>query len=237
MLFVYLFINRKVNKTMSSFQLFKILLSFIANNNDLINDGISLCNDKPELVDEFKGKFEVNLIDPSGRVNLTSRVSKVCFEELQYEAKLSLEFFKEDTLTSTGNFDALFLTSVPLYLKFDNYLQISPLPQLNEKNKEEFANQLRDLNWSVIQTRKICEILKKGLSLRANLIATRKSHPKEWKFGESPKSHSESLIIGILLKDPENSHKIVEPGPPAEDSDASSSFRFIFILLLLLLLL
>jgi hypothetical protein len=94
MLVVHLYQQKKITKSMSSYQMFKIALQFIGNIIEALPlilvswqpvfmntsiDGVALSNEEKE---SFVSSYDVVFVDPSGVCNLTGRVTKNAWEDV-----------------------------------------------------------------------------------------------------------------------------------------------------------
>eukprot|EP01104_Vermistella_antarctica_P019185 TRINITY_DN739_c0_g2_i1.p1 TRINITY_DN739_c0_g2~~TRINITY_DN739_c0_g2_i1.p1 ORF type:complete len:1406 (+),score=464.94 TRINITY_DN739_c0_g2_i1:163-4380(+) len=135
MLLVHLLQERKVNKSMSSYQMFKLTLEFIAHN-DVLSRGLFMKQDSsyPHSIDAsgnedirriFLESFEVVFLDPTGRLNLASRVTRGGWLDLKRDAQLSLDALDDHI---HDRFDDVFMLDVPFHLKYDNVILVKKSP-------------------------------------------------------------------------------------------------------------
>ncbi|KAL9646720.1 hypothetical protein ABK040_001142 [Willaertia magna] len=130
-LLIYLLKQRKINKTMSSLQMLKLLMNWIVNNNDITIKGISLTNKPIDPI--FKKTYDLVLLDESGGFNILHRVSLNAWKEVKYEAKLTLELIKDDK--KPASVELLFLSKHNPYKKFDAILSINTSKIANQKEE------------------------------------------------------------------------------------------------------
>ena len=123
MVMAWLMDAKKLNVGLSSYQMFKVTLDFLAHYDFdkkplfLTDQGKAI--EQPGFsAQEFLDAFDVAIVDPTGTFNLAAHLSKSALMEFQFEAKMALELFRDE---KQDHFDALFLKKVhaPL-LKFDN---------------------------------------------------------------------------------------------------------------------
>jgi len=216
MLMIYLLQARQLNLQMSSYQLFRVTLSFLAAGT-LLEHGISLATDAADSLVLFREHFDVVFVDASGRLNLTARVSRSSMQELQYEAQLAMGFLKAD---ATTGFQALFLSPVPFPLKFDQFFTVQPPKSLLSRPT---SHPLDDRNWDDRLIMQMHTLFDKALHNRMPLISLRFPPLPTWELGQSVPAHN-FIWIGIRL-DPETAFDTLERGPPADDEEASQSFK------------
>lgn len=137
MLVLYLLSQKKINKTMSSFQMIKLLMNWIVKSNEQVSKGLSF---SPKPVDPvFVKSFNVALIDKEGDFNIFHRVSQNAWNELKSEAKLTLAQMKDET--SVKSVELLFLTKHTFWHKFDAILKVSVPTSF--KNDDEVSTNAR----------------------------------------------------------------------------------------------
>ena len=257
MLICHLFNSKLVTKHMSSYQMIKVTLQFIAKHN--LKDGIFIANSnnntnnhKDENRIQFLENFGVVIVDPSGYVNIASRVTINAWEDLKYESNKSIKYLNDPTVSG---FDSLFITPVNFNLKFDTYLRINKLPVIPEDKSIEEMDLLCDKDWFTIQLEKIHNVLKDGLNDRVqhmriirhinnnnnnnndnkeNEINDNKEEEEEeetWKIGENKykkeEKKRESIFIGIQL-DSIRARSVMEVGPSPQDEINALKFKSIW---------
>ncbi|KAG9327014.1 hypothetical protein KVV02_006491 [Mortierella alpina] len=174
--------------------------------------------------DAFISNFEVVIVDPSGKINLAGHVSKAALDELQHEARLAMKFFTE---SSDDKFEALFLKRVdnPM-LRFDNVVKIHAPKNLAQLKAYTKTAALDYPSPFVHFAHSIAPLLKRGLTNRVHLVATRYEPLENWATSsEGPDFGSDSVITVGLLLNHEESSRLVDLGPPADDQEAAKVFR------------
>lgn len=91
MLILYLLKKNVLTKAMSSYQILKGTFQWIANTD--ISNGLTFDDDNIELLEKFKEKCEMVLLD--GKLNIFNRITKQTWKELQEDANISLQHFEE----------------------------------------------------------------------------------------------------------------------------------------------
>ncbi|RKO85566.1 Nrap protein, partial [Blyttiomyces helicus] len=219
---------RRIANSYSSYQILKVTMEFLAKH-DFVADPIFMTSDGKPLEDKefsadaFKSAYEVVIVDPTGRVNLAAFLSKAAMDELQYEAKVTAQYFSD---ADADRFDALFLKKVDdVHLKFDNIARI-PAPKATPPSYTkavalDFPSQHAHL------LRFIPSLLQRGLNNRVKLVTALTSPYPAWSCDEEPPSEeslARAIHIGLIL-DVEHSLRVVEHGPSPDDVQASEAFR------------
>ncbi|KAI8995966.1 Nrap protein [Gaertneriomyces semiglobifer] len=220
--------NRLLQNSFSSFQLFKVTMQFLATH-DFGRDPIFMTADGKPIadtefgVDSFKSQYDVVIVDPSGRINLAARMTAADLDELQYEARRSLQMLSDN---ETDHFEALFLKKVDLpRIKYDNIARIDAI----ERNPSVYTPAIA-LDFPSIHdflAGFIPRLLKKALAKRIRLACVRSERLPSWNCDQEPHTHEKlktSMHLGLIL-DPEVSITVVEHGPAAEDTEACEAFR------------
>ncbi|KAG0049577.1 hypothetical protein BGZ83_005586 [Gryganskiella cystojenkinii] len=218
--------GKKLANGFSSYQLAKGTIDYLAQHDFTANPiFMGQDNTSAEFSKEaFVSNYDVVMVDPSGRINLTGHVSKAALDELQHEARLASSFFSE---SSDDKFEAIFLKRVdnPM-LRFDNVVKIH-VPKDLESLKSYTAKVALDYPSPFIHfARSIAPLLKRGLTDRINLVAARYEPLENWAVSTSaPEFGDHSVVtVGLLLNHSESS-RLVDMGPPADDLEAAKVFR------------
>ena len=190
-LLIYLLAQKKINKTMSSFQMIKLMMNWIVKSDDAMAKGLSLTGRSIDPV--FTKAFDVVLVDPSCDFNIFHRVSRNAWREIKSEAKLTLEHMKDEN--NSRSIELLFLTKHNFWNKFDLILNIS-LPSI--KNDGETT---------VIQ--QVSSILSRGLEDRIKYLRCVSNSDDRIHVGLMLKKKSwfETLVRG---PSPHNKEKVEE---------------------------
>ncbi|KAF9544001.1 hypothetical protein EC957_000270 [Mortierella hygrophila] len=218
--------GKKLANGFSSYQLAKGAIDFIAQH-DFTAQPIMMGQQTSSgefSKEAFVSNFDVVIVDPSGKINLAGHVSKAALDELQHEARLAMKFFTE---SSDDKFEALFLKRVdsPI-LRFDNVVKIHvPKDVVGLKSYTKVAA-LDYPSPFVHFARSIAPLLKRGLTDRIHLVATRYEPLGNWATSSSaPDFGADSVItIGLLLNAAECA-RLVDLGPPADNLEAANVFR------------
>ncbi|KAF9186701.1 hypothetical protein BGZ50_002363 [Haplosporangium sp. Z 11] len=218
--------GKKLANGFSSYQLAKGTIDFIAQH-DFNAQPIFMgqCSTSGEFSkEEFISNFEVVMVDPSGKINLAGHVSKAALDELQHEARLAMNFFTE---SSDDKFEALFLKRVdnPM-LRFDNVVKVH-VPKNLDRLKNYSKTVALDYPSPFIHfARSIAPLLKRGLTDRVHLIAAHYEPLGSWATSKSAPGFGTDAVITIgLLLNHEESSRLVDLGPPADDLEAAKVFR------------
>lgn len=172
----------------------------------------------------FVSNFDVVFVDPSGKINLAGHVTKASLDELQHEARLAMKFFTE---SSDDKFEALFLKRVdnPM-LRFDNVVRINVPKNLNQLKSYSKAAALDHPSPYIHFAHSIAPLLKRGLTDRIHLVVARYEPLQNWTVSASaPDFGADSVITVGLLLNHEESSRLVDMGPPADNLEAAQTFR------------
>ncbi|XP_069780228.1 nucleolar protein 6 [Narcine bancroftii] len=224
MLVAYLHSKRKLNKTMSGYQVLRNVLHFLAVT-DLTQNGISLFQDNKDLVPtlaDFHQAFEVVFVDPSGFVNLCAEMTGNKYKQIQYEAQKSMEILNNNTL---DGFEMLLMTQKHFIQTFDHIFFLKNLVKLQEGcRKVKLLNELIDHGGNYITTilPRLLSLLTFGLGRRIHLISHSLIQISEWPINADPPKHKDAkhLSFGLILN-PEFSMNILEKGPQANTPEAA----------------
>ncbi|ORX82553.1 Nrap protein, partial [Anaeromyces robustus] len=223
--------SKKLGLSYSSFQLFKITIEFIATH-DFVNKPIIMTDNQEPIssefsVDSFSSTNEIVMIDMTGRVNLAANITKYAMLEIQNEAKLAIQNLTGED--SADKFDTLFLQKINPCLKYDNILRIPPLSVPAPLYTVSAA--LDNPSACLHLKRKLPNLLAKALTDRIThicsfnpLLPKGETSVSHWKINEKMPESNQTIMIGINL-DGNQSTRLVDYGPTAEDEVASKAFR------------
>uniref|UniRef100_J3NBP4 Nucleolar protein 6 n=2 Tax=Oryza brachyantha TaxID=4533 RepID=J3NBP4_ORYBR len=213
-----------INRSMTARQIFRIVVKFLATSK-MWTKGLVIQPTKKRTITKedmacLLKTFDVVICDVSGHVNLSFRMTKSAFIELQDEAACALNCLDK---CRDGGFEELFMTKVDLGAKFDSCLRIN-LKGNSKVTRLTFC--LDDLSWRELE-KDVQSLLQQGLTDRTKMIRVLwRSTPSEWnimdgfsEFGSSP------LLVGIMLSSLEKSFRLVDIGPNPENRDEAIKFR------------
>ncbi|XP_061762246.1 nucleolar protein 6 [Nerophis ophidion] len=227
MLLAFLLTTHRISNTMTSYQLLRNSLHFLAST-DLTVNGISLAKDPnstaPSLAD-FHNAFQVVFIDPSGHLNMCADMTSCTYKKLQHEASVSMQFWDDPTV---DGFQSLLMTPKPMMRTCDHVFQLCELVKLQSSCKKlNLLNELMDQSGNYVHAALpfILSLLQKGLGQRISLLTHSFSPEPEWSLeSEPPKFKAQPpLSFGFLLQS-EQATSVLERGPPA-DSPKAAEFR------------
>ncbi|KAJ1547708.1 hypothetical protein HK096_000895 [Nowakowskiella sp. JEL0078] len=209
--------RKRLLKSFSSYQMFKVTLEFLASN-DFSSNPIVMTPDakflnEPEFSEEsFKSNFDFLFIDPTGRINLASGMSKTILDEIQFEAKLCVKLLNDP---EEDNFDALFLKKIDQPLaRFDNVFRVALLKSIPTTAKP--GSTLDYLTSSNLLRNFVPELLKKALSTKCHLVTSTARPKHNWTVNSTPIQDLPSILYLNLILDPQNSLRVVEHGPQTD---------------------
>ncbi|EGC33351.1 hypothetical protein DICPUDRAFT_154593 [Dictyostelium purpureum] len=226
MLLIHLYNNGRINKSMSSYQAFRMLMVFISKEISsksvifmkLSQDAISSGSIKQnQYFEEFEKLYPVALVDDTGLLNVWSSVSSWGLRQLILESRLVLE-----NLDSGNGFEEIFMTKFHFYTEYDLVLKII----LGKEELSQFEVPLNDYyqKESYLENR-IYQLLRKSLTKRVTKVTIFKHDNDEytcWK-DEMPENVDRTLTVGIKVNT-ENWLSVIDLGPPADHVN-SAKFR------------
>ncbi|XP_039128764.1 nucleolar protein 6 isoform X2 [Dioscorea cayenensis subsp. rotundata] len=213
-----------INKSMNAMQIFRITLKFIGTSSAwdrcLSLQPLGQYNLSQEDLKQYLQTFGVVLLDASGCLNLTFRLKRAAFSELQDEAVRTLKCIEK---YGDGGFEEIFMTKVDFAAKFDSFLRIN-LKDCSRLYMPGFC--LDDECWRTSED-KLHSLLKQGLNDRVKLIrVTWKNAPFEWNIEDGlSKFSDEPMLVGMLNSTQEKSFRVVDVGPSPEDKEEAIKFR------------
>ncbi|XP_041363671.1 nucleolar protein 6-like [Gigantopelta aegis] len=230
MFVLYLLSQRRLNKFMSSYQVFRNTLLSLSSS-DWCEKPISLCTDtsdeiRPSMSD-FQGAFDVVFVDHSGYTNLCAGITRSLYNRVVHEARLALQFLEDRRIDS---FDVLFLKPVSFLTTFDHLFHLTNLEELHHCiDKLDIAHKLIDYhgNYILACIPAILDLLSRSLGRRARLVQMRQMAVKQWPVNKKPPkmSDEDKLTFGLLL-DPEFVTSVVEKGPLSDSVEAKEFIDF-----------
>ncbi|CAO3628946.1 unnamed protein product [Cunninghamella blakesleeana] len=215
--------DKKLTNGHSSYQLLRGTIDFLANHNFETNPIFIGKSNHEEFTEEnFKKNYDVVIVDPSGTINLASKVTKSGMNQLQYEAKLAMNYFDD----SVDRFDPLFLKNVnDVKFRYDNYMKIT-IPTIPAKINSDHSNMEYPFASQYI-AKEISNILIKGLTNRAELVSVQHKISYNWPINSSDMENGSdediTLTVGLVLN-PDTSSRLVDQGPDAQDKEACKEF-------------
>jgi len=224
MILIHLYTTGKINKSMSSYQAFRMVMVFITRDFQskpylyMNLDEESPIAKTPTLYREaFEKLYPVAIVDPSGLLNVASRVSVWGLRTLVQEAKLVLE-----NLDSGNGFEEIFMTKNHFYLSFDLMIRI----QLSKDNVNTTpTNDYYQLDRYLEQ--KIYTNLRKAFSKRIKKITIVKNTEQtnaQWTT-EMPDIEGRIVTVGVNVN-PENWLSVIDLGPAADHVNAAKFREF-----------
>lgn len=125
---------------------------------------------KTDLNEYFK-HYEIVFIDPSGYLNICSKLDRTTFEKVKHEAKLCSNFIKQEPFDCL---DKLFIKNHSFEFSYDSLVRIEPIglfySDIVNKTSQEFKLLDNFNNHYCVALQSIKNILFKSVESRANLI-------------------------------------------------------------------
>lgn len=230
MLLVYLLSIRKISAHMSSYQIFRLALHFLATSN-LETEGITLCkNDHDQRIPplpDFHSVFDIVFVDPTGFMNLCANVDSLTYQMIRYQANLSLNMLDN---SSVDAFHGLFIKSQTFLQSTDHSFQLNITESFKEKcmSTETLKASMMDRggDWSKLLLRVVTPVLKRGLGERVKAIFSRPRDVTEWSVTEKIPDLTEKTSMFGLILNTDHSDNVLIMGPPADQPDAKEFRNF-----------
>ena len=214
--------TRHINRSATAKQIFLKVLTFVTKHN-FSTDGLVLCDSTgteanveiDTLMAHHLHVHDVVVLDPSGHLNVASRVSIDAYNEFRHQAELTIAFLKKDHGSTANSFDPLFLgTDLNFWRRYDQYIVVSP-----PGNCKRF--------WTQETLQNMNDYVQKALGDRAKFVrvvwAERDTHL--WDVGSpAPNAEDRSAVVALSLN-PETFARTLDRGPAADDKIEASKFR------------
>ncbi|KAI9136926.1 Nrap protein [Paraphysoderma sedebokerense] len=235
---------RKIGKGWSEYQIFKVALEVLATWNwdakKVFWLGLKSNGEDGDEFSEasFSKAYDVNIIAPTGKINIASDISISLIEMFQHEASKTLRLLN-DSKSENDCFDKVFLkkyeNGVGLMERFDHLIRIP-----TSISPPAFYNDVVQLDFPSLKSyliHALPRLLKKGLTDRMKLIVALpfavNSSSSLWEINSIPPQMSQEstqhankewIYVGIILN-PDECTRLVDLGPDAEDEQAGKEFR------------
>uniref|UniRef100_A0A7N2M1W7 Nucleolar protein 6 n=1 Tax=Quercus lobata TaxID=97700 RepID=A0A7N2M1W7_QUELO len=182
------------------------------------------CHYEPNYILErvsYKEAFPVVICDPSASFNMSFRISRIGFVELQDEAALTLKCIEK---CRDGGFEEIFMTKVDSAAKYDYCIRLD-LKGKSEVHASGFC--LDDECWRLYE-QKVHSLLNRGLNNRAKLIlVTWRNTLSECRIENGFSIlDREPLLVGVSVSSLENAFRVVDICPNAENKEALKFRKF-----------
>ena len=225
MLMVYLLAQRKISSHMSSYQIFRILLHFVAST-DLSVEGITLCEDDNNNIHDFHNSFPVVFVDVSGSLNLCANLDAHTYQWIRHQAKLSLDIL--DNSSSAKGFDGLFMKSYDFLQCADQCFKLTKLDRFRKHVAEKETSDFIDHggNWSALLPRVLKPVLEKGLGQRVHRLIVKPMQSLQWDVSVHPPDTSQTVFWYGLQLNTEFANNVLIMGPPADQPEAKEFASF-----------
>lgn len=220
----YLASQNKIANSMRAMQIFRVTLNFIATAK-IWNNGLYFRREGQKGIPQeervsYKEAFPIVICDPSAPFNMSFRISRIGFVQLQDEAALTLKCIEK---CRDGGFEEIFMTKVDSAAKYDYCIRLD-LKGKSEVHASGFC--LDDECWRLYE-QKVQGLLNQGLNNRAKLIRV------TWRNTLSECSiengfsmlDREPLLVGVSVSSMENAFRVVDIGPNAENKEEALKFR------------
>lgn len=198
----------------SSYQLFKGTLQFIATHN-LSKSPFMF---QAQGVNLPRGEVVPVFFDGPRGLNVLFKMTTSAYSRLQLEAKITINTLGDSLF---DQFDATFIlkTDVSRY-RYDATLEL-PLSALGlDPTSYDYEEKLGNI------CQKFYNTLTRALTDRTTLIALRMPDTGHWPISSSRNADNRYKCIVInFATDPDNAHRTIDRGPPAENKQEAAAFR------------
>ncbi|KAI7853746.1 Nrap protein [Circinella umbellata] len=214
--------GRKLSTGHSSYQLLRGTIDFLSTH-DFEKEPVMIGEyDHPDFaVDHFRENYQISIVDPTGTVNLAAHLTPSGLAQVQYEAKLAMASFND----TVDRFDTLFLRNVnDIKARFDNAFTI-PVP--NKESAHTTYTELAQSECPILVdhfAKSVSNVLQRGLTNRVDLVAVQYDADLSWPINSTISSFASHIKVGLVLN-PDNSPRLVDQGPDAQQKEACESFR------------
>ncbi|KAK4593427.1 hypothetical protein RGQ29_017509 [Quercus rubra] len=221
----YLASQNKIANSMRAMQIFRVTLNFIATAK-IWNNGLYFRREGQKGIPQeervsHKEAFPIVICDPSAPFNMSFRISRIGFVQLQDEAALTRKCIEK---CRDGGFEEIFMTKVDYAAKYDYCIRLD-LKGKSEVHASGYC--LDDECWRLYE-QKVHSLLNQGLNNRAKLIRV------TWRNALSECSiengfsilDREPLLVGVSVSSMENAFRVVDIGPNAENKEKAELRRF-----------
>ncbi|RLO01736.1 hypothetical protein DYB28_000628 [Aphanomyces astaci] len=173
----------------------------------------------PTGLSAFQQAFDVVFLDPSGRVNVCSRVSKSGWLEIQWLAQQSISILPKATADA---FHQVFLQRHSFWARYDEYIWV---PVSTTSTTSSTSSRLQTTT-DLALPQEVQHVVAKALGDRVHRVRPLGILPtpsSSWLVTESPPT-IHKVVLGLGLN-PENAHRIVDKGPEADNKADAATFR------------
>jgi U3 small nucleolar RNA-associated protein 22 len=216
--------RRRINNSMNTLQIFRIVLDFIAASKSWDNGLFFKPQGENNIPNEERKKylqtFPVVMCDPFACYNMAFRITKSGLQELRDEAALTINCIDK---CRDGGFDEIFMTKVDFPAKFDYNIRLN-LKGHADVYKLGFC--LDNECWRLYE-QKIVSVMQEGLGDRSKFVRV------IWRNTSSTGNienglamfDSEPALVGISISSFDEASKRVTKGPSPENVEEALKFR------------
>ncbi|KAL6542299.1 hypothetical protein OROMI_023901 [Orobanche minor] len=217
-------VKNQINNSMSTMQILRITMDFIANSR-VWDNGLFFQREGKSNISNKDRKtrlqsFPIIICDSFANYNMAFRMSTSGFQELRNEAALALTCMDK---CKGGGFDEIFMTKIDYPAKYDFCIR------LNLKDNRDFHVSgfcLDDECWRSYE-QKVLGVIDQALKGRTKLIRViwrNTSSESNFENGLSTLD-GDDMFIGITIGSTEEAFKQAIVGPSPEDRDKAVEFR------------
>ncbi|XP_026680233.1 nucleolar protein 6-like [Diaphorina citri] len=214
--------RKKLNPSMSSYQMLRNVWVQLGSSEDWTSDGT---DSEPVTMETYRQYFPVVFVDSTGLYNVTSDMSKDFYLLLKEEAKLAVSCLDDINLDS---FRLLFMTPAPFLRQFDHYICFNNRDKL-ESVVSKYDHEGKCLDRGQGPVARFADLLvtflKDSLEERLSSV-TYRTYPVQvctelgGEYKEGGEEDGSCLIVGIRLNS-DACFKLIHRGPEANLPEAA----------------
>ncbi|KAL1939289.1 hypothetical protein VTO73DRAFT_10092 [Trametes versicolor] len=215
--------RKPLGKGLSSYQLFKAALDFLARHNFGEEAAFVKSKDGHRFPPSSYSSHEAVFVDATSSVNLLADVPLAFLDTLRYDAQSTLELLDHASI-SEDTFAPLFLQEHrDVFARFDVVARMDlSSVEVRTVSAQHVADHGSAYNAAVAQ---LVSTLRRGLGDRAKSIAVLHASSDVRPTSQALPTQSSIVHVGIIL-DSEHAFRLVDHGPPAEEEESERTKQF-----------
>ncbi|OCH85324.1 Nrap protein [Obba rivulosa] len=219
--------RRPLGKGLSSYQLFKAALDFLARH-DFNEDAVFVKSTKPDTTHRFPPQdynaHEAVLVDADSMVNVLAGVPLSSLDMLRYDARITLDAL-DHALITDDPFQYVFLKEQrDIATRFDIVARVDLSSAKLRKPSADFILDHGSMYNALVST--LVSTLRRGLGNRAKAIAVLHPSSQPRLLSNAQPANSSVVYVGLVL-DTEHAFRLVDHGPTAaeQETEVAKEFR------------
>ncbi|CDO77351.1 hypothetical protein BN946_scf184786.g12 [Trametes cinnabarina] len=215
--------RKPLGKGLSSYQLFKAALDFLARHN-FHEEGVFVkAKDGHRFPPGSYSSHEAVFVDSTSSVNLLADVPISSLDLLRYDAQATLEALDHSSI-SEDPFQTVFLKEHrDMFARFDIVVRVdlssAEMRKASAHSVADHGSVYNALMTTLVST------LRRGLGNRAKAIAVLHPTSDIRPLSQAQPANPSVVHIGIIL-DSEHAFRLVDHGPPAEETESERTKQF-----------